>query len=270
MPSRKRNKGRQRKARAARRDVESSTPRPLPSASHNLQTLPPGVCNHSADQIDEMMTPEDRKRVNDYLLLFKQRLREFSENEENVTSSQVGEGGQGRTSSAHYHTFKLTHALQPEILGDANLREALKWRFLRGATAAMVEEDHSEAQLMALGGCGVAVVIIESFDENSNELDIHDDVCWKHRYVFNGCRRSIVKFFAKRIPCKCLDGLLSEVQSQPKTGLCFTCSEKKDLRELMVCNGCKVADYCSVECQESDWPQHQKHCKKYRALHSKK
>ncbi|KAL7527974.1 hypothetical protein ACHAWF_002386 [Thalassiosira exigua] len=269
MPSRKRNKGRQRKARAARRNVGPSMPQPLPSASPNIQTRPRGVCNHGLQH--EMMTPEDRNSALDYIRSFGQRLREVSKNAGTRLPRSEGAGKFEQCLSAH-RAMKLVHASQPEILGDTTLREAVKcmllWQVtedMLGAVNAMLEGDCHEIDSIWHAGCAMIVLMAESYNENSNELDIGEDAYWKHRYVFNGCRRSVVKFFANRITCKCLDGLLSEVQSQPKTGLCWNCSEKKDLRELMVCNGCKAADYCCVECQSSDWPRHQKHCKKYSA-----
>ncbi|KAL7549450.1 hypothetical protein ACHAWF_012715 [Thalassiosira exigua] len=268
MPSRKRNKGRQRKARAASRNVGPSMPRPPPSASSNLGILLNGDCWHGVDQLAQM-NMENRKRVLYFMTLFQQRWREMSQNDANM-SSQVGEGRQAQLSSA-YRAIELTHAMQPDFLGDTTLREAFKRTILWEVTKAMLEAGYCESNIFASSGHAIVIVIAENYDQSSSELcRFGDDAYWKNRRVFNGCWRSLVKFYAKRIPCNCLDGLLAEVKSQPKTLLCSNCSVRMEMTALKVCNGCKATDYCSIECQRSDWPRHQKCCKKLGDLRSKK
>ena len=36
--------------------------------------------------------------------------------------------------------------------------------------------------------------------------------------------------------------------------------------DLMICTGCKSAQYCCKECQVEDWPNHKKFCKRFRKL----
>ena len=46
--------------------------------------------------------------------------------------------------------------------------------------------------------------------------------------VIEGCDRSIVQSFAKRIPCNCLDKEYSKMKSQPKTGVFHYFKERKN------------------------------------------
>ncbi|ODM21540.1 hypothetical protein SI65_02384 [Aspergillus cristatus] len=49
-----------------------------------------------------------------------------------------------------------------------------------------------------------------------------------------------------------VDGVAQKVEAlKLKKGACFRCDKRKD--SLLRCGGCKVAEYCSKECQKEDW-----------------
>ena len=64
-------------------------------------------------------------------------------------------------------------------------------------------------------------------------------------------RRNLIVFLSKRIPCMCLG-------RTPRTDICQTCG--KEGEDFMCCSRCKVAAYCSKDCQVKEWPEHKKVC----------
>ena len=81
---------------------------------------------------------------------------------------------------------------------------------------------------------------------------------------------TLVSFFKKRIPCKCLDKKYKEVKSIVKMGHCNNpdCplpDRQTELSKLMNCEECRTVHYCSIECQRAHWPSHKKDCATMRA-----
>ena len=69
----------------------------------------------------------------------------------------------------------------------------------------------------------------------------------------------IIRFFAKRTSCKCLKKMYSRVKSRP-TAVCEICSVVKDRKLMYLCGSCRYFCYCSVECQTIQWPHHKPFC----------
>lgn len=65
-----------------------------------------------------------------------------------------------------------------------------------------------------------------------------------------------IKFFMKNIPCKCLKKKYKQVKSEIKTGRCMNCKVVKERKLLFLCERCEYSHYCSVECQEAEYPEH--------------
>ncbi len=78
---------------------------------------------------------------------------------------------------------------------------------------------------------------------------------------------TLVNYFRKRIPCKCLDKRYKEVKSVIKMGRCCnpTCSlldRQVERKKMFCCMGCSDTYYCSPECQKAHWKSdHKKICK---------
>lgn len=86
----------------------------------------------------------------------------------------------------------------------------------------------------------------------------------KNRDLIQGCQRSLVRFYRKRIPCSCLDEMNAEAKPQSKTGLCDHCKQRKEYRAgLRDCSRCKLQQYCSEECQAAAWPRHKADCRRW-------
>ena len=76
---------------------------------------------------------------------------------------------------------------------------------------------------------------------------------------------TLVSFYRKRIPCSCLDEKYKEVKSVKKMGCCYnpSCSHpdgKVERSKMFCCTRCGMANYCSVECQKADWKEHKELC----------
>ena len=76
---------------------------------------------------------------------------------------------------------------------------------------------------------------------------------------------TLVSFYRKRIPCSCLDKKYKEVKSVKKMGQCYNpgCSHpgrKVERSKMFTCTRCGVANYCSFECQRADWKRHKHSC----------
>ena len=76
--------------------------------------------------------------------------------------------------------------------------------------------------------------------------------------------RDILKFYRKRTSCKCLKKMHLEARETiPKIGRCFHCREEMERVLLSMCSRCMVYQYCSRECQVTHWPEHKVHCDMY-------
>ena len=73
--------------------------------------------------------------------------------------------------------------------------------------------------------------------------------------------RDLLKFYRKRISCSCLKEMhLKSRKSLQKVGPCFGCAKEKRRDSLLVCGRCRVNQYCSKECQTAHWPDHCTEC----------
>ncbi len=75
-----------------------------------------------------------------------------------------------------------------------------------------------------------------------------------------GLESDVVKFFANRIPCQCLEQKLSEVKSEARLAICDCCGMKRERKQLFLCGRCLVFQYCSKSCQQKHYPTHKSNC----------
>ena len=111
-----------------------------------------------------------------------------------------------------------------------------------------------------------AIVVLEHYNDTDDIESVMDKrmVRSKWRDIWlggNSSKRDALKFFRKRTSCKCLKKMHLEARkTMPKIGKCYHCKEEKDRVSLSVCSRCMVMHYCSRECQVADWPVHEEDC----------
>ena len=117
-----------------------------------------------------------------------------------------------------------------------------------------------------------AIVIFENYDGGAaNSFLCNRVVASKMRDIHLGgscqtlpSKRDLLKFYRKRIACSCLKGMHLEARKTlPKLGKCYHCKLVKERAMLMVCGTCGVAQYCSRKCQMAHWPSHKCDCDIY-------
>ena len=80
-----------------------------------------------------------------------------------------------------------------------------------------------------------------------------------------GDEHTVVKFIWRRIRCSCLDEKYDEVKSITKEGFCYNqhCTHPNifvERSKLRCCSRCRSITYCSRECQIADWSVHKELC----------
>ena len=106
----------------------------------------------------------------------------------------------------------------------------------------------------------MAIVLCEEHEDHARHK-INPAVMQKIGDLTGGGSRETVSFFAKRLDCSCLKEMYSEVKGDKKTAFCCHCHQTKERKTLMLCSGCKLAQYCSAKCQKENWPKHKNYCR---------
>ena len=115
----------------------------------------------------------------------------------------------------------------------------------------------------------VAVVVLENYDGIGIISTLNSRVvAAKHRDLIGGemntNKRDLLKFYRKRTTCSCLKKMHSDARKTlPKLGGCQHCGVVKERTLLMVCSRCRVSQYCSKECQIAHLPAHKCGCDAY-------
>ena len=114
-----------------------------------------------------------------------------------------------------------------------------------------------------------SIVVLEHYNGTGDIDSVMDTLVVRSKWndlEFGGGsdRRDNLKFFRKRISCKCLKKMHLETRKkEPKMGMCHNCEVEMERDFLSVCGRCKVGQYCSKECQVEAWPEHEEECDDY-------
>ena len=169
------------------------------------------------------------------------------------------------------HAYEATKKKFAEVWNDPDKIQRAASHFINYGVNKIVEGNFQASRLCAMSSSffdqWAAEAMYHNETQGSCKWYIFDALCdWTMMSeLHEGDEHTLVSFFRKRIPCKCLDSKYEEVKSIKKIGFCHNpdCSipGNKTIRSKMLyCTQCRNANYCSRECQESHWPRHKKIC----------
>jgi len=114
-----------------------------------------------------------------------------------------------------------------------------------------------------------SLIVLEKYN-GTNDLDsvIHSRVVmlkWRQLYIGTKCvERDVLKFYRKRTTCKCLKNMHLEARKAiPKMGFCWGCDKDMERVLLSLCSRCMISQYCSRRCQVADWSKHESVCDQF-------
>ena len=120
------------------------------------------------------------------------------------------------------------------------------------------------------------IMILENYGKTGNYVstvyrrDIGEknrDLGYDNRCKSFNIERDLLKFYRKRMSCKCLKKMHLEARRTiPKLGECNHCGEVKERRLFMVCSRCMVNHYCSKDCQVAALPRHRGICDNFNCI----
>jgi len=154
--------------------------------------------------------------------------------------------------------FRDTFTRHQELWGNKRYREMAVNIFIAIGTNFMLN-DNEEAKDVA-----TAIVALENYDGSGDfdSVNYNRVVARKMNDLLgNRSGRDELKFFRKRTSCSCLKDMHLEARKTlPKTGVCYHCEQEKERSLLMVCSRCRTAQYCSRKCHVADWSRHKGYC----------
>jgi len=168
----------------------------------------------------------------------------------------------------------------PQICNNNNNRKLVVHMLIRIAATNLIHNKDGLGLTLALGST-TAILVLENYDETiGSHLDNYD-LAMCNRIVAsktrdlgtdytNKSKRDLLKFFRKRMNCKCLKKMHLEARKTvPKMGKCDHCGVVKERALLMVCSRCMIDQYCSRKCQVAASPNHQIRCDDFYRAHQR-
>ena len=155
------------------------------------------------------------------------------------------------------HTMEYTFRRHREVWQDDKYRKmAISIMICIGTNIMLKSGQH----MTALAPTQIA--LLEHYDGKSDFQSAMYAAAATVRDISGGGEREITRFFFKRIPCSCLKNKYSQVRKDHpnKKGTCDHCIRNIERETLMVCSRCRLTQYCSRACQVANWPKHKSMC----------
>jgi len=156
----------------------------------------------------------------------------------------------------------------PEVQNDVNYQKMAAEIFIRIETNGLIEDNATGVNVAK------AIIILENYGKTGEYVSTvtSRSVALKIRNQSGtiNSRRDLLKFYRKRITCSCLKKMHIEARKTlPKIGICDHCEEVKERTLLMVCSRCMICQYCSRKCQVAASPKHRVLCDMFAETHKK-
>ena len=158
--------------------------------------------------------------------------------------------------------YKATSTKYEAVWSNPDMLEHVVAYYLAEGTSAILEEKDDLARQS-----GMLAIGLEQFRETlMGNIDAQRSYGKIFAFSSDTCDdHTLVSFFRKRIPCKCLDKRYKEVKSIVKMGLCMNLDcplpyGQTERSKMLYCEQCRYMQYCSTECQKADWPEHKETC----------
>ena len=249
MPSRKKAKGKARRAAKQAKEEESQA---VVAAANQRQGGGPPLEAQQRLQINSTATkcshgivhlsPDDKKICKDFLIIF-------------ITVYNAGGDEVGESLNRAY---KATAQTYPNVYPSK--LDSVVSILLNNGTQCILEGDNHYAPCFAM---------FARFFEEYLAVEVHETkatINWAKIYELNGADvHTLVKYYRKRISCSCLDEKYNEVKSVTKMGMCYNvnCGLPNQMVErstMLYCTRCGDVNYCSIECQKAAWEGHKEFC----------
>jgi len=98
----------------------------------------------------------------------------------------------------------------------------------------------------------------EGKDVDSPESEYYKNYCKYDRDI--DTERGRIKCMEREIPCDCMEEKRIAAKLMDKVNICFGCGNEFLKEELLRCERCDYAQYCSKKCSKKDWPRHKEYC----------
>ena len=243
MPSRKRAKGKARKAKAR-------------ESNCNLILHNESVCRHGCEVISK----------DDICYKFVEQFEV-----EMKTAIDVSLKGANSLSFSDETIKRLKASKEYNMIWDNNSEETqqkLQSLFINLGTNLLLRDVTLEAnavvgyEAIQLGMASIVAMAIVSSQHDYDVLKALFDL--KSRLVLrdlnDGLSYDIIKFFHKRSPCKCLKKIYIQDRVKTRRAVCHHCKVERERSQLYLCSGCLYFSFCSKDCQAADWRDHQRRC----------
>jgi len=242
--SRKRNKGKERKAKQLAKKEENEK---VKAHEHWRSFYSSKNCDHGHTLMISDDHPVSSFMDNFYINLLKRH--EEMKPLDLVVSETLRELFKSHVQIWNNESYRrLTIGILVRIGTDTLLRgdDVVLWSGAVCLAQSIVILEHYDGP----GSINVALNCRRSI---SKRRDLEGDV--------SSITRDTLKFFRKRTSCKCLKKMHLEARkSAPKMGICWNCKAKRERNTLSLCSRCMIFQYCSRECQLADWSAHERNC----------